>query len=290
MGKDSLIKSTSKKKSARKSKGKKPLVKTAKKATAKEPAPLSATEAQKRPEAAPTNASTTRAEAVEEKPSPHNFEEDTYTAMQSPGGDTPFCLVCRYAKTAIGIAVAIISIILILSYKNSTNYYIMPHDNAIEIWKGRFSPKDNRYFMVLHGTEFTQQVKDVYSREEIFPLIFDYYLDKADTLLEVPGLSDWEGIKSYLHQAAAFSVTPKMKASVKTKLDNIERMILLFKAEVVMNKNTLQSLETALQYLKEAGKLNPNPMQAEQIAAKITTVGKAIKSIKAEATKPTEKK
>ena len=189
----------------------------------------------------------------------------------------------RSIKIGAAVAGLLIFFLLAISANNSAKYYIKPADNAVEIWKGDFSPKDKSFFMVLHGAKAPETVKDVYSKEEVYPIIFNYYIDKSDTLLEVKGLPDFEGIKKYLHKAEDFAVTSEMKMAVNDRLNTIERMILLYKADVAISRNTEDSLESAIKVLKDAGKLNPSAIQAEEIAQKIETARERIKSLKTEA-------
>jgi colicin import membrane protein len=219
---------------------------------------------------------------VTTQPAPKPVEQSAYITVEptEPGHrDAP---VSRSVKIAVSAAALLILIILAVSANNSGKYYIKPIDNAIEIWKGDFSPKDKEFYMVLHGVPAPEPIKDVYSKEEVFPLIFNYYLDKADTLLEVKGLPDFEGIKNYLHQAKNFADTNDMKLAVNDRLNTIERMILLYKADVAISRNTQDSLESAIKILKDAGKLTPSEMQAEEITQKIEAAREKIKTLNTE--------
>lgn len=182
--------------------------------------------------------------------------------------------ISRAIKYGIAAMALLVLILLGLSNNNSSKYYIHPKEGALEIWKGRFSPKDKQFFMVLHGVQLDQDVKAVYSRSDVYPMIFDYFLEKADTLLEVPGLPDFEGIKGYLYQAQSYAITPEMKDKVNGRLNSIERMILLYKADVAISKNTKDSLKAALQNLQKASGLVANPTQQQEIDEKIEQVKK----------------
>lgn len=265
------------------------------KAAAKAPAP--AAEPTPAPEAAPKEAVTPPAEdTAKEEPTAPEAEseamatppvEDTveketaapeteppkageaYITVAPPIPDTPEGPINRTMKIALAAAATIIFLVLAISYNNSAKYYIYPKDNAIEIWKGRFSPKDKEFFMVLHGTQAQDPIKETYTQKEVFPLVFDYYVDKADTLLEVPGLPDYEGIKAYLHKAEDYIVSSQMRSAVSTRLNNIERMTLLYKADVAISKDTDESLESAIKLLKAAGQLTSSSAQDEEITQKI---------------------
>jgi hypothetical protein len=212
--------------------------------------------------------------ADESKEIPASKKEDTpviTTSLPQEDAPEPISQTIKY-----GIAGTLLIILLILgvSQNNSTKYYIQSKEGALEIWKGRFSPKDKKFYMVLHGTELKQDPKEIYSRSEVYPMIFDYYLTKADTLLDVPGLPDFEGIKNYLFQAKSYVVTPEMKDKVKGRLNAIERMILLYKADVGISKGTKESLRAAMKDLKKASAMVANPAQKQEIDQKIELVNK----------------
>ena len=183
---------------------------------------------------------------------------------------------------------AVILLLLMVSYTNSSKFYVEPKDNAVEIWKGRFSPKDKRFYMVLHGTQLLGKAKDVYSREEVFPMIFEYYLGKADTLLEVPGLPDFEGIKTYLKDASGYALSNDKRKRVADRLYNIDRMILLYKADVSISQGTLKSLDAAIKHLNSAQVLITNTAQEQEIRQKIDLAKSLKAALKAKAGKKTK--
>jgi colicin import membrane protein len=208
-------------------------------------------------------------------------EENAYITVEPPETKAEADPVARAAKIAAAVAAAVIFLLLSISYNNSSKYYIFPRDNAIEIWKGRFSPKDTMFYMVLHGVELADPPAAVYTSEQVYPLIFDYYLDKADMLLEVPGLPDFEGIRGYLHQAQGYVVSGDMRARVSSRLNNIERMILLYKAEVAMSRGTVDSLQAAIKLLKQADSIAASDMQSQEIVQTIEAAREQIAALKA---------
>jgi colicin import membrane protein len=214
------------------------------------------------------------------KPVTKPSEESAYITIEPPKTKPQADPVGRSVKWAAIVAGLLILMLLAVSANNSSKYYIKPKDDAIEIWKGAFSPKRNEFFMVLHGIRATEPIKPVYSKKEIFPMIFKYYVEKSDTLLEVKGLPDFEGIKKYLHQAEAYAVTGEMKTAVNERLNTIERMILLYKAEVAISRNTVDSLQSAIKILKEAGQLTSSTIQSEEIEQKIAATREGIKALK----------
>ena len=259
------------------------------KAAAKEPQPVPESKAAEKasepepvvkpPTAAsePAAQSPAAAEPAKTKPAEDSAYITMETAEEKPASDP----VTRAAKIGVAVAAVVVFLLLSISYNNSAKYYIYPKENAIEIWKGRFSPKDTMFYMVLHGVELDEPAAAVYSSAEVFPLIFGYYLDKADTLLEVPGLPDFEGIKGYLHQAEAYVVTGDMKTAVTSRLNNIERMTLLYKAEVAISRGTVDSLQSGIKLLKDADAIAASDIQSQEILQKIEAAREQIAALEA---------
>ena len=69
-------------------------------------------------------------------------------------------------------------------------------------------------------------------------LAFKYYVSKADALMEVPGMPDFVGIKSYLNRALFFATTKSLRQTAEARINQIDRMILFYKADVAATKGT----------------------------------------------------
>jgi hypothetical protein len=164
---------------------------------------------------------------------------------------------------------------------NKTKYYMDAKQGALEIRQGRFAPMGEELLMTLPGVQLPETIKDVYSKKDVFPVIFNYYVEKADTLLEVPGMPDFEGIKSYLNKALSYAVTSASIEAANNRLINIELMIFFYKADVSAGKATLSGLKDAKHYLDQAAALSINDLQADMINQKIDAVDKQIAALKA---------
>lgn len=250
-----------------------------------EPAPAPKVEAEPAPapkvEPAPSASAAKPAPVTPEPTVSQPAEHEAYITLEDNdqnGGKEPMSLP---VKIAIAAAVTFVFLLLAISYNNGSKYYIQPKENAIEIWKGCFSPKDTKLFMTLNDVQLSEPVKEIYTKAEVFPLILNFYIEKADSLLEAPGLPDFKEIKDYLHQAEEFIVTEEMEAAVTSRLNNIERMSLLYKADVAMSKNTEDSLESAINMLKEAAKITSSAAMSEEISQKIETAREQAASLKA---------
>lgn len=173
-----------------------------------------------------------------------------------------------------GVIAFVVLILLLVgaSYKNSNNYYIVNKGDAVEIWRGRFSPTGKERLILLHGVSAPEGRGTVYTRNHVFPLAFNYYLEKADALLETEEIPDYEGIREYLYKAKAFAINDVMKDDITARLNNIDLITLIYKIDVSLRKNTADSLDQAAQLVKKAGKLTTNAAQSQLLADKAAEI------------------
>jgi len=195
--------------------------------------------------------------------------------------DDPMEKAMKYLAAAFAVLIALV---IGSSMINKNKFYIHATDGALEIWQGRFAPMGEACLISLPGVQPPEKIKDIYSESEAFPLIFNYYVEKADTLLTVPGLPDFEGIKTYLNKALAYATTPAANEAVFSRLNNIELMILLYKADVSASKPTLSDLNQAKGYLSEAAKLDIEDLKVNLIHQKMDAVDQQIAALKAKKT------
>ena len=193
-------------------------------------------------------------------------------------------------KYAAAVFVVLFLLIVGTSFMNRNNYYVKSSDGAIEIWKGKFSPMGEELLIMLPGIQPPESIKDEYSKSDVYPLIFNYYVEKADTLIEVPGMPDFEGIRFYLNQALFYATSSEISKIAHTRLNNLDMMILLYKSDVVASKGTLAGLEDARNYLTEATRLNIGGLQSDLIKQKIVSVDSQLAELKTKASETPQPK
>lgn len=246
------------------------------------PEPVAATETEKTeapPKAEPKAPKPVATPVVQQEPTPAAPVEIVAEPEKEPADP-----VLRAAKIAVIVAAVVVLMIVWASFKNSAKYFITSHGAAVVIEKGNFSPTGKRLFVVLHGFQLADEpTKETYRRNEIYPIIFGYYLDKADTLLEVAGLPDYKAINDDLEKAEQYALTREMRDAVQNRMSYIQRMTLLYKAEVDASKNDIESLESALKRLKQVKSLTNDPAQLEVITQRIATVTAGLEAAKTEA-------
>lgn len=171
-------------------------------------------------------------------------------------------------------ACLVLLVIIIIGYSSSNNnkYYIKVTDGAVEIWQGKFAPMGIGLLITLPGAQSPESIQALYSKDEIFPFAFNYYIDRADALLDSPDMPDFEGIKLYLNKALSFGTTPALNKAAYTRLNSIDLMILVYRADVAASKGTISGFKAALGYLKKAALLKVNDSQTELIKQKIESI------------------
>ena len=179
---------------------------------------------------------------------------------------------------------AVLLVILIgASFANKGNYYLESANGGLKIYQGRFAPMGKELMITLPGVSAPAPPEEVYTMSQVYPLIYNYYLDKADTLLSAQGLPDYQGIRGYLNEALKYAPTNEARKAVYERLDGIELMALLYRADIAARKGTIESLEESLDYLNQAAGLDIDESQAELIDQKRESVRAAIEEKKARA-------
>ncbi len=178
-------------------------------------------------------------------------------------------------KVLFTIAACLIIIftpIIIASYINTGNYYLKATDGALELYQGEFAPMGKNLLITMPGGVSPEVIEDVYSKEKVFPIVCNYLIDKADTLLKVNGLPDFQYIKSTLNAAKTYAVTKPLLQSINKRLTATDFMVFLYKADVAADKGTVEGREEAIGLLKKATMLDLDSHEAEMVSKKIKSL------------------
>jgi hypothetical protein len=178
------------------------------------------------------------------------------------------------------IFIVLIVLMIRASYHNTKKYYLKSAAGAVEIWQGTFSPGEKKRILIMPGVQMSAKTKAVYAKEDVYPLAFKFYISKADALMEVPGMPDFVGIKSYLNRALSFATTEDLRQTAHARINQIDRLILFYKADVAATKGTRSGFETALDYLNQAAELNPDEIETDLIQKKKTSIHELLDTLK----------
>lgn len=186
-------------------------------------------------------------------------------------------------KYGIAGFAALLVILIGVSFANKGNYYLESANGGLKVYQGRFAPMGKELMITLPGLAVPDPAKEVYTMSQVYPLIYNYHIDRADALLAAQGLPDYQGIRRYLNEALAFASTNEERRAVYERLDGIELMALLYRADIAARKGTVESLEESLDYLNQAAGLEIDDSQSELIDQKRETVRAAIEEKKTQA-------
>lgn len=187
-------------------------------------------------------------------------------------------IVLRYA---IGCLAFLLVLTILFSAANVDNYYLTYRDGALEIYKGSFSPTGKDRLIIMPGVLEPKSIKDVYSKEEVFPIISNYYISKAGTLLNVPGKPDFDGIKQYLDKALSYATTDALQNTIHARRNSVDVMVFIYKADIAASKHTTSGYDEALEYLTRASSLDPGDVEKNLINQKVQLIQNAMKALKA---------
>ncbi|MBW1898183.1 MAG: hypothetical protein JRI61_03895 [Deltaproteobacteria bacterium] len=176
--------------------------------------------------------------------------------------------------TIAACLIIIFTPIIIASHINTGKYYLEVTDGALELWQGDFEPMGKELTITMPGAVPPEVIKEVYSKEEVFPIVSGYLINKADNLLEAKGLPDFLYIKSTLNTAKTYAVTKPLLQDINNRLTRIDFMVFLYEADVAAGMGTVEGRKSAIGHLKKAAMLDLGPLEAEMISKKIKSLQK----------------
>lgn len=165
--------------------------------------------------------------------------------------------------------VIVFVIMLVASFLNTHKYYLKVTDNAVEIWKGVFAPMGKTKLISIEGMQPPEPIQTVYSKDAVFVLAFNYYVKSADALLDAKDCSDFKKIKFKLNKALLFSNIQNSINMVNFRLNSIELITLFYKADISASAKTISGCKVAIAYLNKALSLKLDKTQIELIKYKI---------------------
>ena len=208
-------------------------------------------------------------------PKTHDVGDSSLPPEEEPD---PMNKILVYAGAALAL---IVFLIFVASLQNMRKYYVVERNDAVEVWKGRFSPLGREKLAVLHGVKPPEETKEVYTRQDVFPMLFAHYIQKADANMEIAGPPDFSKIKSILTRAGGYATSTEERAIITDRLKMIDRTILIYKADVAAEKGTIEDLQVAKAHLGRAAALQPDAILANFIQQKMESIQEQIASLKA---------
>ncbi|MFW6011257.1 MAG: hypothetical protein ACOC8Q_01980 [Desulfosalsimonas sp.] len=247
---------------------------------------LSAPEPEKEPEKDETILKEEPGKTGEKKPFESKGPGGPYKGGQKPpeppgppGGENREPPISRGMLGLIIALVLIFALLIGASINNMGNYYLEQTNTGLEIWRGDFSPNGREKIVTLPGVKAPEPVKEQYTRKEAFALAFKYFMEKADEIAETQDLPNLALIRDNLEKAKKYAVTEKRKKQVNRRLDRIDFLTLLYKADVAAQKQTRQGYETALKVLQQAKKLELSDDDRQMFQLRIGRIQKELEAL-----------
>ena len=225
-------------------------------------------------EEAPEGEAVTTPPPVEER-----VPEYQPAASVSSGGPEPMAKGIKVGLWALAVLMAII---IGTSFSNRAKFYLKDVDGVVQVWRGKFAPAGEELVLSLDGIKTQEPRKDVYTREEICPIVFSYFQDKADAVLDEPRGPDFGKIKAHLYQAASYAPTKELREKVRLRLKSMDFIVLFHKADIAFGRGTLPDLEAARAYLDRAGTYASSDFQRELLVGTRAVVDSAFAALRAQ--------
>ena len=225
-------------------------------------------------EEAPEGEAVTTPPPVEER-----VPEYQPAASVSSGGPEPMAKGIKVGLWALAVLMAII---IGTSFSNRAKFYLKDVDGVVQVWRGKFAPAGEELLLSLDGIKTQEPRKDVYTKEEIYPMVFSYFQDKADVVLDEPRGPDFGKIKAHLYQAASYAPTKELREKVRLRLKSMDFIVLFHKADIAFGRGTLPDLEAARTYLDRAGTYASSDFQRELLVGTRAVVDRAFAALRAQ--------
>ncbi len=168
-----------------------------------------------------------------QKETPPSIPPAPAAAMEKPEPEN------QALKMLIGCIAGIFALLIIASAMNTNNYYLKPTKNALEIWKGNFSPNGKELIMSVPGATIPEPIKSEYNRAEALLFAFNYYIAKADAVAGEKTIKGYDAALKHLKQATGFTIDKSQKEKLANKINAIKaaRDKLIKKTEVKPKKS-----------------------------------------------------
>ncbi len=203
---------------------------------------------------------------------------ETQTAAASPS-KRPTDSGQQIASIGIGILVLLLALVMWSSALNVGKYYMKTVNGEVEIWKGRFSPRGAEKIFTLDRAALPADLKEAYGKEEALPLIFEGIVNNTDALLNKEEIPGFDFIRGELEKARPYAVTDQMSIRLQRRMDKIDMMSLVYKADVFAGKGTTADLKLAREALEKTLALNLDEAEKGLVEQKITWIDQKLLEI-----------
>ncbi|MDY0222983.1 MAG: hypothetical protein RBR67_17775, partial [Desulfobacterium sp.] len=153
------------------------------------------------------------------------------------GADNTSAARTKYIPAILaGICFVLLLLMVVgTSISNSKKFYIKHTNAGVEIWKGQFAPISTQKIVFLKNIKLPKMTQKVYSKQDIFPIPFNYYLGMADNLIKEQGLPDFQPLIDLVGKASDFATTTEEKETIARYKSTIHDALMNIKStEIVL--------------------------------------------------------
>jgi hypothetical protein len=146
-------------------------------------------------------------------------KESAYT----PPPEEPMDKTLKYA---IGAFAFVIAILVMASLSNSNKFYFKQNQEMIELWRGRFAPMGETRVASFSDAKILEGLPEqrLYTKAQAFNAVSNYFIRRADEILNTGQTPDLKSAKSCLLQASRYAATEPTRQAVQVRLKSINRV------------------------------------------------------------------
>lgn len=167
--------------------------------------------------------------------------------------------MARSMKFLAACAIILFAIIVAASFSNASKYYLRSTDDGLEIWKGSFGPMGKERVVRLEGVAAPASMQGVYEADQVLPIAFNYYMDKAEAALYSEGVADGETVQKYINKALQYADAKNARRAFALQ-KNMKILSLMTMADVAASKGAPDGYKKAVALLEEAARMDSNDL------------------------------
>jgi transposase len=158
-----------------------------------------------------------------EAPKPSEIEGPKESAGYRPPPGEP---VDKTLKYAIGAFALVIAILVMASVSNSNKFYFKHNQDMIELWQGKFAPMGETQVASFSDAKILEGLPEqrVYTKKQAFDAVSNYFIGRADKILNAGQTPDLKSAKACLLQASRYAVSEPTRQAVQIRLKSINRV------------------------------------------------------------------
>lgn len=188
------------------------------------------------------------------KPDFNKIKNPPPSFTQTSGGDIN--------KGILGLVAGFVFLVLLLvsaSISNTGNFSLKKTDDGLAVYQGKFAPTGKYLLMTLPKGYVPKDIKKNYKEDEVYAIIYSFYMDNVKDLAKVKGAPNFNKIEKHLKKAIEYSSSRKEKKLAKNQLKALKDVSNDYKSDL------LSVLEKANEIPKVKKEVKAHPPKKEVV-------------------------